>query len=147
MVRIWPALLSLLMSASISAGEPSQPTKIRNLARGGFSGFQDAAQIVVTNRAQWTEVWKKHSAKQIPAKPAPEVDFEKESVLFVCLGQKRTGGYSAEITALEQSAGKTKVLVKTRAPKPGGMQIQAISSPFHAVAVPRLKGPVAFKFE
>ena len=147
MVRIWPVLLGVLMCACVSANEPSQPSKIRPIAKGGFSGFQEPAQIVVTNSTQWAELWRKHSAKQIPAKPAPEVNFDKESVLFVSLGQKRSGGYSVEITGLEQTAGKAKVLVKTQAPKPGGMQLQAITSPFHIVAVPRLTGPVSFNVQ
>ena len=135
------------MCACVSANEPSQPSKIRPIAKGGFSGFQEPAQIVITNSTQWAELWRKHSAKQIPAKPAPEVNFDKESVLFVSLGQKRSGGYSVEITGLEQTAGKAKVLVKTQAPKPGGMQLQAITSPFHIVAVPRLTGPVSFNVQ
>lgn len=147
MVRIWPVLLTVLMCACISANEPSQTPKIRPIAKGGFSGFQEAAQIVITNSTQWAEVWKKHSTKQIPAKPTPEVNFEKESVLFVSLGQKRSGGYSVEITDLEQTAGKTKVLVKTQSPKAGGVQLQAITSPFHIVAVPRLTGPVSFNVQ
>jgi hypothetical protein len=134
------------MCAPISANEPPQPT-IRNLAKGGFSGFQQPAQIVITNKTQWAEVWKKHSSKQIRAKPAPEVDFEKESVLFVALGQKRSGGFSIEITGIDQSGGKTNILVRAQAPKPGGMQLQAITSPFHIVAVPRVTGSVTFKLE
>jgi hypothetical protein len=140
----WPVLLLSLMSAHLFSAEPP---KIRTLAKGGFSGFQEPAEIVVTNATQWAEVWKKHSAQQKPAKPAPEVNFEKETVLLVSLGQKRSGGYSVEITGLEESDGKTKVIAKTKAPKPGGIQLQAITSPFHIVAVPRIKGPVAFKLD
>lgn len=146
MLPIWPVFLSLLMCASVSAKESSQPT-IRNLAKGGFSGFQKPVQIVITNKTQWADIWSKHSAKQIPAKPAPEVDFEKESVLFVALGQKRSGGFSIEIAGVDRSGGKTNILIRTHAPKPGGMQLQAITSPFHIVAVPRITGSVTFKLE
>jgi hypothetical protein len=140
----WSVLLLSLMSAHLFSAEPP---KIRTLAKGGFSGFQEPAEIVVTNATQWAEVWKKHSAQQKPAKPAPEVNFEKETVVLVSLGQKRSGGYSVEITGLEESDGKTRVIVKTTAPKPGGIQLQAITSPFHIVAVPRIKGSVVFKLD
>jgi hypothetical protein len=133
-----------MMCAEILAGEPE---KIRTLAKGGFSGFQETVQIVVTNETQWAEVWKKHSVREKPAKPLPKVDFEKETVLVVSLGQKRSGGHSVEIAALEKTGDKTKVLLKTRAPKPGGIQIQAITAPYHIVAVPRIEGPVTFKSE
>ena len=121
--------------------------KIRNIAKGGFSGIQEATEVVVTNSTQWTELWKKHSARKIPEPTAPEIDFDKESVLFVGLGQKRSGGYAVEIAGLRQVADKTEVLVKTREPRPGGIQIQAVTAPFHIVAVPKLTGPVKFKLE
>lgn len=121
--------------------------KIRNIAKGGFSGIQQETEVVVTNSTQWADLWKKHSARKVPAAPAPEIDFDKESVLFVALGQKRSGGYAVEIADLKKVAEKTEVLVKTRAPRPGGMQIQALTAPFHIVAVPKISGPVKFKLE
>jgi hypothetical protein len=125
----------------------AEPEKMRTIGKGNFSGIQEATQLVVTNAAQWTEVWRKHSARKIPTEKAPEVDFEKETVIFVALGQKATGGHSAEISEVKSIDSKTEVLVKARAPRPGGIQLQAISAPFHAVAVPKISGEVEFRVE
>ena len=35
----------------------------------------------------------------------------------------------------------------TRSPKPGGFQLQALSAPFHIVAVPKIEGEVKFTVE
>ena len=136
--------LILILIAGVNSAEP---VKIRTIARGNFSGIQSPTELVVTNTAQWTELWKKHSARRTPSTPPPEIDFEKESVLFVTLGQKHSGGYSVEITALREANGKIEILVKTRAPKPGGLQLQAITAPFHIAAVPKLTGPAKFKLD
>jgi hypothetical protein len=101
----------------------------------------------VTNATQWTDIWKTHSAQKRPAAPAPEVNFEKETVLIVALGRKPTGGHAVEIKSVEQSGNKVLVTATTRTPKPGGIQIQALTAPFHIVAVPRLTGEVQFKIE
>lgn len=117
------------------------------MAKGNFSGIQEPAQMVVTNATQWAEIWAKHSAQKRPAEPVPEIDFEKETVLFVALGQKRTGGYAVEIAEVKRMEGKVEVLVKTRKPKPGGFQLQALTAPFHAVAVPKISGAVKFNLQ
>ena len=153
MALLCSILATLMLLASADAAdhhdspETTKPEKIRTLAKGGFSGFQEPAQIVVTNAAQFAEVWKKHSAIQSPVKPPPKVDFEKETVLFVALGRKNSGGHAVEIAAIKPSDEKTEVLLKVRAPRPGGIQLQAITAPFHMAAVPKIEGPVKFKVD
>ena len=141
-VFLFGAWLGIVLVASATEAE-----KMRTIAKGNFSGIQEAKQLVVTNAAQWTEVWQKHSVGKSPGEKAPEADFEKETVIFVALGQQRTGGYGIEIAEVKRVEGKVKVLVKTRKPKPGGIQLQAISAPFHAVAVPKFSGEAIFKQE
>ncbi len=132
-------------TACITGGPP--PDKIRSIAKGAFTGFQEQTNLVVTNETQWAAVWQKHSIQASPAKALPKIDFEKETVLFAAAGQKRSGGYSVEISRVEEVDGKTVVTITTRTPKPGGFTIQSLTTPFHIVAVPRIKGPVLFKAE
>lgn len=137
--------LAWLGMALLAGG--AEPEKMRTIAKGNFGGIQEATQQVVTNAAQWANLWQKHSARKTPAEKTPEVDFTKETVLFVTLGQKSTGGYGVEISEIKPVDGKAEVLVKTRAPRPGGIQLQALSAPFHAVAVPKISGEVKFRVE
>jgi hypothetical protein len=146
MVRSLLLLLTLVCILGCVAAENS-PGKIRTISKGAFSGVQKELQILITNQTQWAELWTKHSAQVKPAKPAPDINFDKESVLFVCLGQKRSGGHSVEIVAVRPLPDRTEITVKTRAPKPGGMQLQALTAPFHIAAVPRISGPVKFRVD
>ncbi|MGZ8940379.1 MAG: protease complex subunit PrcB family protein [Limisphaerales bacterium] len=120
---------------------------MRTIAQGNFSGVQTAMQLVVTNSSQWEKLWREHSAQRIPAEPAPEINFEKETVFFVAAGRKRSGGHQIEIAKINPREGETEVIVKSRSPKPGGIQIQALTAPFHVVAVPKIQGNVKFKIE
>lgn len=117
---------------------------MRTIGKGAFSGIQETMEVVITNQTQWADIWNKHSARKTPVDAPPEVDFQKESVIFVALGQKRTGGYAVEIAGLQRANDKTEIMVKTRAPKPGGFQLQALSAPFHIVVVPKIDGTVKF---
>lgn len=138
---VFAVLMSLLTANGADDG------KLRTIAKGAFSGVQEQTFQVITNDAQWKDIWRKHSALKKPVTAAPEIDFDKESVVFAALGQKRTGGYAIEVVRVETAGAKTEVLLRTRAPAPGGFQLQALSAPFHIVAVPKISNPVEFKVE
>ena len=139
----WKFAFGLLLLAIVSLGE--ETNQVKTLAKGTFSGIQEPTQTVVTNQAQWTDLWAKHVAQKTPQPPAPEVNFDKETVIFVTLGRKNSGGYGVEITGVRRSGNTREILVSTTDPKPGGLTIQALTAPFHIVAVPRLQDPVKFK--
>ena len=115
----------------------ASPPSIRSLAKGGFSGIQKAKQEVIKDRAAWEKLWTEHNKSTKSASRAPDVDFSKEMVIVVTMGTKRTGGYSVEIVSAEPAGEKLKVSVKQTSPAPGAMTIQALTAPFHFVAVPR----------
>jgi hypothetical protein len=142
MIRVF--ILLLILIAGVNAAEP---VKIRTLSQGNFSGIQSPSELVITNGTQWAEVWTKHSAQRTPKEEPPAVDFEKETVLFVALGSKPTGGHKVEIAEVRQAGDKTEVLVKIRAPRPGGFSIQALTAPYQAVAIRKVTGPVKFRTE
>ena len=74
------------------------------------------------------------STSTIPA-PLPAVDFDKEMVAAVFLGEKPTGGYGVEISSAEVADRSLTVFVRETSPKPGAMVTQAINQPFHIVRI------------
>jgi hypothetical protein len=136
-------LLPVLPSVRGAEKEP----QMRTIAKGAFSGMQEPAELVITNKTQWAEIWKRHSAQGEPKKEAPDVDFTKETVLFVSAGRKSTGGYGVEISGFQTKSGKTEVMIIEKKPRPGGLNIQALTAPFHIVAVPAISGEVKFRRE
>jgi hypothetical protein len=118
---------------------------LKTIDKGAFSGVDKPLQVVVTNKTQWAELWQKHTANKLPKTPPPQVDFNKESVIFVTSGQKNTAGYSVEITDVRREKGQTEIVVSTKEPKPGALVAEALSAPFHIVELPRIEGEVKFK--
>jgi hypothetical protein len=144
MVRFCFILLAVSALISLDAADSGN---MRTIAKGAFSGIRTPFNTLVTNDVQWTEVWGKHSANEKQVEAVPKIDFNKESVILVAMGEKRTGGYAIEVFAVEDSADSYVVRVRTKAPRPGGFQLQALSAPFHIVAVPKISKPVHFKLE
>ncbi len=132
------------MSQSINAADQGKDLAMRTIAKGAFSAIQEPVELVVTNKSQWEDLWKKHS-KRAPAEPAPDVDFNKETVLFVSMGRKNSGGYSISIQSVEKAGSGWVAKVVKKSPQAGAMTIQALTAPFHIVTVPGTELKVRFE--
>lgn len=136
----WKLLVGVLLIGTTSFGGD-----FKTIVKGAFSGIESPLQVVVTNKTQWAELWQKHTARMQPKPAAPEIDFDKQSVILVALGRKTRGGYSIEISDVHRSKDKTEITVTTKEPKPGDLTVDALTSPFHIVAVPKIEGDAQFK--
>lgn len=141
---ILPAVLLIVALCAGCAGSPSTgELPVRNLAKGAFSALETEGELVIRNRTEWSELWQNHARMQTGT-AIPEVDFEREMVIAVTLGRRSTGGYGIEITRVERMGNGIRVEVTRTAPAPGAMTIQALTAPFHFVAVPTSDLPVSF---
>ena len=118
--------------------------KMREIAKGGMSGITKPTCQVITNNETWGEVWTQHAVRKAAGQELPRVDFERETVLFVTLGRKNTGGYSITIEEVVTREEEILVRVKTTSPAPGGFTLQALTSPFHIVAIESRNKPIRF---
>ena len=110
---------------------------IRSLAKGALSGIKEAKQEVIRDAAAWERFRKQHSISEQSAERIPPVDFSKEMIVAATMGTKRTGGYTIEIVRVEPTEKSLKIFVKRTSPPPGALTIQALTAPFHFVAVPK----------
>jgi hypothetical protein len=128
--------LSLGCLLNCLAANGAQPLTIRSLKKGAFSGIREVKEEVVKSADAWNKLWKQHAAAGESDK-IPAVDFSKEMVVVATMGTKRTGGYAIEILGVEPSDKTLKISVKRSGPPPDAMTIQALTAPFHFVAVPK----------
>jgi len=110
---------------------------IRSLPKGALSGIKEAKQEVIRDAAAWERFRKQHSISEQSAERIPPVDFSKEMIVAATMGTKRTGGYTIEIVRVEPTEKSLKIFVKRTSPPPGALTIQALTAPFHFVAVPK----------
>lgn len=138
MITLRTVLTLVLVSVSlacVAAGEDSLP--IRNLAKGAFSGLGEATEKVVQDKLAWEKLWAEHRANIKGDLKVPEIDFSKEMVVFAAMGRQRTGGYAIEITSIRPANDRLQISIKRKTPPPGAMVTQALTAPFHIVAVPK----------
>src|SRR5262249_62379029 len=85
-------------------------------------------------------------AKSAPP-PLPSVDFSRDMVVALFMGERPTGGYAIEVTRIERTAQGLSVHYRTSRPAPSATQMQALTQPFPLVTVPRVDDPATFVAE
>lgn len=118
-------------SVTNSMDDHSGPLPITHIAQGAYApeGFRMHGERVFRTADEWQTV-------RI-ANAEHEPDFETESVIVAAINAN-TGGYSVAIDSVFFSDGEVKVDYTVRRPGGNCMVTQALTNPFHAVAVPAL---------
>jgi protease stability complex PrcB-like protein len=101
--------------------------------KGYRSGVREPLQVVIRNQDEWNAFWKRHFFTSTNPPPAPIIDFNREMVVGIFLGEKRTGGYEVEIVRAERSDSALYFYYREKSPPPGAMVTQALTQPFHLV--------------
>jgi hypothetical protein len=103
--------------------------------------FTERQRLVIRSADQWAEAWARITG---PARPAPAVNFAREMVVLVAMGERPTGGYVITVDGVYDADGRLYAEVKEASPGPLCGTTEALTQPIDAVRVPRRDGPVTF---
>jgi hypothetical protein len=146
----WIALVALALSSCSSTHEATQtpgPVEFESLVRQEQTGLVDAEQRVIRTDQAWSEAWQQIMAYRIPAPERPVIDFERDMVVLVALGERPTAGHSVEVVSIERDGAFLRVVARETKPSADMAQATVLTHPVHAVRVPRSDGPVEVTFE
>jgi hypothetical protein len=110
-----------------------------------YSGLVDPQRLIVRDAAGWQQVWSAIWRNQSPPPPLPNIDFAREMVAVVALGQRATGGFAILVDRAATSADGVTVLVRSIAPRPNCVVTQALTQPVDIARLPRTDGVVTFR--
>lgn len=143
-MRTW-VMWAGLCAVAVALGCRSTPAKepdpgFRTLLRGYQSGVAGRAVHVATSEPQWQELWSRHASILLPRPQAPEVDWQREMIVAVFLGERPTAGFGVEVRALRAEDGRLVVEAHETRPPADRLVPQVITQPYHFVAAPRAEG-------
>ena len=144
-MRCVARLLVLLACAACASVGVTVP--FSTLVKGLNSGVREPAQVVIRSPNEWAAFWGRHTQAQTRPPPTPPVDFSRDMVVVLFMGERATGGYEIEVTNVERTDVGLSIRYRTRSPDPGAMLIQALTQPFHLIRLPRIDGSVIFEPE
>ena len=115
--------------------------------KGSHCGIAEPKQIVITDPSEWAKLWQQVHRNKFPAPNLPPVDFSKNMVLAVFMGQKPTSGYAIQISEVSKLNGEVVAKVRETSPPKGSIVLQVITQPFHIVVIPKVDAKVKFVME
>ena len=134
------------IEATLSTGSVYAAVAFTTLAQGYYGGIRTAMRSVLRDQKSWEALWREHTSNVSPVPPVPGVDFASQMVLAVAMGERPTGGYAIEVTEVRAGTASEPmtVLVREARPPKDATVTQALTSPFHFVAIPLWPGAVQF---
>jgi hypothetical protein len=115
------------------------------IERGSASGITRSTTLAIKSEDEWHRIWAQHVSVRAPMPSPPQIDFSREMVIAVFAGERTTGGFTVEVTAIEHSTGAIRVTYRESGPPPDSLLAQAITQPYHIVTTPRLERPIVFE--
>ena len=102
-----------------------------------YGGLESEENRVITNGKGLQEAYAIINRFRRPGLPVPEIDFNKYIVVAIFLGERNTGGYSAEVSSISLDKNDLVVHVKENRPDPDKNHVTAICQPFCFIKIPK----------
>jgi hypothetical protein len=107
------------------------------------SGYTEPAERVLRDQAAYAQAWL--TIHEGLAEDPPAVDFRREMVVLLALGERPTGGFTTQLEEFVREGDDARVRYSIAAPGRECMTTQAMTAPVDLVRVPRVEGAVGFE--
>jgi len=108
------------------------------------STFTTAKNMVITDPAEFTKTWQEIYREQFPRPILPDVDFSKEMVIAVFMGEQPTAGYFIDIIEVTEYADRIEVQIVKHKPAPDAPVAQVVTRPFCVAKIEKIDKPARF---
>ncbi len=94
--------------------------------------------LLIRTKAQWHAFYWKHKPTGVP----PQIDFSKQCIAVVLLGNRSTTGYSADVSLVRWNYPKNSATIVVKEQKPGpGVDVKKTQTRPYAIVVLEAKPP------
>jgi PrcB C-terminal len=136
------AAAALVIAGCASMGGGDSGVDI--LASGNHSNMKDQQYVAFTNQADFDSMWQKAFAGQSGAPDKPVVDFSKNMVLAIFIGEQPTGGFRIRISKVDTSGADIQVTFYGIQPGQNCRHPQTSTEPFLIATIPTSTKSVDF---
>lgn len=143
------ALLAVGCSSSLDEAAAHSPLAVTRLRSEPFSftyvsQLRQPERLVIRDQAAWAAAWSSLWPAFAPIPAPPNVDFSREMIVFVALGERPTGGYTILVDSAAASATGVTVWIGTSSPGPHCVTTQAFTQPVDIARLARTDAAVRF---
>lgn len=106
-----------------------------NLVEDQIGGYNKEEIRIISDRKGLLEVYGYVNRIRKPGFTIPNIDFSKETIVAVFMGEKTSGGYAVSIESVREENEKIIVQIKEIKPGPKDMVTMVITQPFCFVKI------------
>ena len=110
----------------------------------GSSGIKEKLQLVIRDQSAWRDIWKVINETKLQLPSLPEIDFSREMIVVVGLGQRTSGGYSILVDRAYEVGDQLQIEVVSRSPGRTCLVPAVMTQPVDVVRLPRMERSVIF---
>jgi len=137
-----PLLAIMLSMQSCNTIKTIPMEEIEVLSESYYSQFTEAQNLVVKSDAGLQSIYDRLGTKEA----TPQINWSKNQVVLLAMGQRNTGGYSIAIDKVVYGKSEIMVYYKTNGPKAGDRVTQALTAPYALLTIANKKDlPIVFK--
>ena len=128
--------------------DPGTPVPITRLRCRPTCRSKTKLRLVIRDRDEWRDVWKALNEPVMPSLPMPrlpEIDFSREMVVVVAMGQRPTLGYNIVVDRAHEIDDQLEVVVISTSPGHNCILGQMVTAPLEIAVLPRTEVSVVFK--
>lgn len=136
-------LFVLIGCANTKQVKEPQKVTFETLLEGSHGGYRDGEFIIINNNKDLKRIYTQINKIRKPGFPIPKIDFNKELVIALFLGEKPSGGYSIYVSSIEETKNEFHVFIKESTPE--GMVATVMTQPFYFCKISRIEKKIIFK--
>ena len=102
-----------------------------------YSGLRAPDRQVIRDVAAWGKVWASIYDNSAFKPPLPDIDFTKDMIVVVALGERSSGGYGILVTGASRANDVISVRIETQSPGSDCGVTLALTHPVDVAKIPR----------
>lgn len=148
---IGAAALLLVAGCNENGTRPDTPLEVTRITPQGqpvyYSGMMEPLRAAVFDEAKFAEYWNQAFSANDPGAVMPKVDFSREFVVVVALGERSSGGHAVEVTGADGEGDGVEVAIVTTTPGKNCVVTLSMTRPLDFVKITRpTSGPTPVTF-
>lgn len=109
-----------------------------------YGGLTNSKFIVIEDINSLEEVYDLLNKYKSPSLEVPKINFDKETVIALFLGEKNSGGYSISVRQIKNENNKVVVEYEIQSPNKGDMVTSVMTQPYCVIKTQKTLKTIVF---
>lgn len=150
MIRFLTISVFIFFSCGLGINKKSEPLNqsiitFETLAQDFYGGMTESKFMTIKNKKDLDTLYNLINTGKIPKSETPKINFDKETVVALFLGERTSGGYSIWVENVLSVNNIITINYKIKTPKRGEMVTSVMTQPYYIIKIPKVINELVFR--